>query len=89
METNLIIFIIFAIIIIFTFSEAISIFIIREKGRKLWEGIILGLFPIFGHIWGSFLKPTDTFLVNEMYQRDLITKEEYDKTIEIKLNKKP
>ena len=88
MPYYMIIAIIFAIFLYIAVAGAVGMYINGEKGRSRIQGFILGAFlPIFGWIALAINRPSHEFLVKEAHDRGLITKKEFDKTIEFAISK--
>lgn len=81
--SNFVIFLVFLILLVELVSIAVAIYMANERGLKLWQGLLWGFLPIVGQLTIAFIPISDRNLVDEMYDRDLITKDDYDKTIEI------
>lgn len=85
---NLIILIIFASVLVILIQGAIGMWIAGEKGRSTTKGFLIGAIgSVFGLIFIGASKPSDKELVDEMYERKLMSKEEYEHTVEFKINK--
>ena len=87
---------VFMTILVVAFFAAIGAVINGEKGLSTTIGMIVGgLLPFIGVLALSLQRQSTKNVVDEMYDRGLIKKEEHDKTMEIviediedKLNKK-
>lgn len=87
--TQLIIFFIFVYLLFSSFLGALGSYISNEKGLNVKKGFLLGFsFNIFGLIWLALKKTSDEQLIIEMYNRNIIDHKEFEKTMEIALNKK-
>ena len=83
---NIIILSIFGVVLLLAFTGAIGALLAGEKGYSTTKGLLIGM-TIFGLAYLVQLKTTNEVLVKELYSRELISKEEYDKTMEIALKK--
>ncbi|WKX02335.1 hypothetical protein [Candidatus Mycoplasma mahonii] len=84
---NIIIAIILLTILIFSVFGAFGALINGEKGLSIIKGIIIGaLLPFLGLLILSLQKQSTKNVVDEMYTRGLIKKDEHDKTMEILIN---
>ncbi len=81
---NVIIFSVFGAILVIAFFAGLGGYINGEKGLSITKGLIIGgLFPIIGILALSLQKQSSKNLVDEMYDRGLIKKEEHDETMEV------
>ena len=86
---QMIVFFIFVYLLLSSFLGALGSYISNEKGLDIKKGFLLGfLFNIFGITWLSLKKTSDEQLITEMYDRNIIDHKEFEKTMEIALNKK-
>lgn len=86
---NLIIMFTFIGLLVSVLTGAAGMYIAGEKGQSTKKGFILGFFgSIIGIIIISFAPQSNENLTNEMLERKLITKEEYEKTMEIIIKRK-
>lgn len=81
--SNFVIFLVFLVLLVELVSIAIAIYMAKEKGLDIWYGVVWGFIPLLGQLIVAFMPMSNRSLVDTLYDRDLITKEEYDKTVEI------
>lgn len=88
MAYYVIIAIIFAVALYIAVAGAIGMYINGEKGRNRISGFLIGgLLPIIGWIALAINNPSNKYLIEEAHNRELITKSEFDKTIEFAIKK--
>lgn len=64
-------------------SGGLGMFIAGEKGLSTKMGFLVGLIPFVGHIALAFMPQSDNNVVDEMFNRNLISLNEYEKTSEV------
>lgn len=80
---NIIILIVFGGLVFLSTSVALGIIIAGNKGQNVWWSAALCLFlPIFGQIIIALKPMSDKNLVESMYERKLINKQEFTQTID-------
>ena len=89
MSSGTIVFIILSLILAITAFGALGL----EAGKRKLDNMILGFFisgllPIIGILVLWWLPDKDSAVTQEMYDRGLISKDNYDKTIEQIIHKK-
>lgn len=88
MAYYVIIAIIFAAFLYIAVAGAIGMYINGEKGRSRIGGFIIGAFlPVIGWVALGINRPSNEYLLNEAHNRELISKSEFDKTIEFAIKK--
>ncbi|MCK5806811.1 MAG: hypothetical protein KAG91_00250 [Mycoplasmataceae bacterium] len=81
-------FIVFGAILFIATFGAVGMWMAGQKNQSVIKGLLLGaILNIIGLIIIGASSSSDKELVDEMYDRKLITKEEYDKTIEFRIKK--
>lgn len=84
---NIIIFSIFAGLALISFTGGLGMAIAGDKGYSTTKGFFIGM-TIFGLIILLSKKSTDKQLVKDLYDRHLISKDDYEKTMEVAINNK-
>ena len=85
---SFIVFIIFSVMLFIAAFGGIGMWMAGQKNHSITKGLILGAsLNIIGLIIIGASSSTDKQLVDQMYDRKLISKEDYDKTIELKIKK--
>lgn len=75
-------------LLLMTVMGAIGMWIAGEKGQSTSKGFLFGFFiPIIGLIIMGSIKSSDEELTKEMFERKLISKEDFEKTMEIAIKK--
>ena len=81
--TQMIIFIIFAAVLEMAITGAIGTIIVGQKGRNIYFGLVIGaLCSIFGLIFLAFMDESDLSLATKMYDRKILSLQEYEDTKE-------
>ncbi|WP_127943027.1 MULTISPECIES: hypothetical protein [unclassified Mycoplasma] len=83
MTITTIVLLIFVALVICLASGAVGLALANERGRSRWWGLVICFcLPLIGQILYLSMPKSDKTLVEEVYERQIIDRDQYEKTRE-------